>query len=192
MKKLILTCFALIFVIFLSSCNLLNLPIDTRKNTENSTQSQLQIVTLDENTKIAKGETLYVPVYSHIYYEDEQKVLYLAATLSIRNTDFLNPIIITSVQYYDSSGKLVKQYLEQPIQLNAMASTDFVVRRTDTRGGLGANFIVEWVAEKEVSEPVIEAVMIGAESTQGISFVSIGRVIKTQKSSKVSPSKEGA
>ena len=72
-----------------------------------------------------------------------------------------------------------------------MASTDFVVRRTDTSGGLGANFIVEWVAEKEVSEPVIEAVMIGAESTQGISFVSPGRVIKTQINSKVSPSKEG-
>ncbi|HEY9299210.1 MAG TPA: DUF3124 domain-containing protein, partial [Phormidium sp.] len=97
-----------------------------------------------------------------------------------------------SVQYYDSSGKLVKQYLEQPIQLSAMASTDFVVRRNDTSGGVGANFIVEWVAEKEVSKPVIEAVMIGAESTQGISFVSPGRVIKNQKNSKLYPSKDSS
>jgi hypothetical protein len=45
-------------------------------------------------------------------------------------------------------------------------------------GGVGANFIVEWIAEKEVSEPVVEAVMISAASNQGISFVSPGRIIK--------------
>lgn len=191
MKRFI-TFFALILVLLISSCNSLNISSKPQINPINPPLSQLQRVTLDENIKIAAGETLYVPVYSHIYYEDQEKVLNLAATLSIRNTDFINPIIITSVQYYDSSGKLVKQYLEQPIQLNAMASTDFVVRRNDTSGGVGANFIVEWVAEKEVSKPVIEAVMIGAESTQGISFVSLGRVIKTQKNSKLYPSKQNS
>ncbi|MBD2040054.1 DUF3124 domain-containing protein [Microcoleus sp. FACHB-672] len=190
--KRFLTFLVLIFVVLLSSCNSLNISTKQATNPDNSTQSQLQIVTLDENIKIAAGETLYVPVYSHIYYEDQHKVLNLAATLSLRNTDFINPIIITSVQYYDSNGKLVKQYLEKPIQLNAMASTDFVVRRTDTTGGVGANFIVEWIAEKEVSGPVIEAVMIGAESTQGISFVSSGRVIKTQKNSKLYPPKDNS
>lgn len=191
MKRFI-TFFALILVLLISSCNSLNISSKSQINPINPPISQLQRVTLDENIKIAAGETLYVPVYSHIYYEDQEKVLNLAATLSIRNTDFINPIIITSVQYYDSSGKLVKQYLEQPIQLSAMASTDFVVRRTDTSGGIGANFIVEWVAEKEVSKPVIEAVMIGAESTQGISFVSLGRVIKSQKNSKLYPSKDSS
>jgi hypothetical protein len=37
------------------------------------------------------------------------------------------------------------------VALGSLASTDFVVERTDTSGGLGANFIVEWIAEKEVS-----------------------------------------
>jgi len=124
------------------------------------------------------GQTIYVPVYSHIYYENQKKVLYLSATLSIRNTDLSNPIIITSVRYYDTGGKLIKQYLEDPVELRSLASTDFVVERTDTSGGLGANFIVDWIARKEVSEPVVEAVMISAVSSQGISFVSPGRVIK--------------
>jgi hypothetical protein len=136
------------------------------------------VVTLDDKSKIAMGQTIYVPVYSHIYYENQNKVLYLSATLSIRNTDLSNPIIITSVRYYDTEGKLIKHYLERPVELGSLASTDFVVERTDTSGGLGANFIVEWIAGKEVSKPVIEAVMISAVSSQGISFVSPGRVIK--------------
>ena len=47
-------------------------------------------------------------------------------------------------------------------------------------GGLGANFIVEWVAQTEVSEPVIEAIMIGSSFQQGISWISPGKVIKNQ------------
>jgi hypothetical protein len=64
-----------------------------------------------------------------------------------------------------------------------MASTDFVVDSTDTSGGSGANFIVEWIAQTQISEPIVEAVMIGTESNRGISFVSAGKVIKTQPSS---------
>jgi len=124
------------------------------------------------------GQTIYVPVYSHIYYENQKEVLYLSATLSIRNTDLSNPIIITSVRYYNTEGKLIKQYLERPVELSPLASMDFIVERTDTSGGSGANFIVEWIAEKDVSKPVVEAVMISAASNQGISFVSPGRIIK--------------
>ena len=146
-------------------------------------------VTLDNNFKIANSQTLYVPVYSHIYHHNRQEIFELAVTLSIRNTDLTNPIIITSVRYYNSEGKLVKQYLERPIQLDALASTDFFINRNDSSGGLGANFIVEWVAQTEISEPIVEAVMIGTDFQQGISFISPGRVIKSQNNDKRSPLK---
>ncbi|HEY9769068.1 MAG TPA: DUF3124 domain-containing protein [Coleofasciculaceae cyanobacterium] len=138
------------------------------------------------------GQTIYVPVYSHIYHDDRQRILDLAATLSIRNTDLTNSIIVTSVRYYDSNGKLIKQYLEQPVQLEALASYDFFVNRTDTNGGLGANFIVEWVAQTEVYEPIVEAVMIATEFQQGVSFVSPGKVIKSQNSYKGLLPKQGS
>ncbi len=140
-------------------------------------EKQLKVVNLDK-TKILMGQTIYVPVYSHIYFENKKQAIDLSATLSVRNTDIDNSIIITSVRYYDTNGKFVRQYLENPIELGSLASTDFLVERTDKSGGLGANFIVEWVAEKEVSQPVFETVMISASSAQGISFVSNGRVIK--------------
>lgn len=144
-------------------------------------QSSPKVVTLDKNFQIVMGQTIYVPVYSHIYHDNRQQILNLAATLSIRNTDLTNPIIITAVRYYNSDGKLVKQYLQQPIQLDALASSDFYISRSDTSGGLGANFIVEWVAQKTVSEPIVEAVMIATEFQQGVSFVSSGKVIKSRK-----------
>ena len=58
----------------------------------------------------------------------------------------------------------------------------------DTSGGLGANFIVEWVAQTEVSEPVVEAVLISSEFHQGISWIVSGKVIKSQNNRKPSAS----
>jgi hypothetical protein len=139
-----------------------------------------QVVNVDKNFKTVAGQTIYVPVYSHVYHDDGKKTFNLAATLSIRNTDLSNPIVITSVRYYDTNGKLVRQYLEQPIQLNALASTDFTIDTTDVSGGLGAKFIVEWIAQTEVPEPIVEAVMIGSGYHQGISFISPGKVIKNK------------
>jgi hypothetical protein len=131
------------------------------------------------------GQTIYVPIYSHIYIRDKNRVINLAATLSIRNTDAQNPILIISARYYDTNGALVKEYVNQPLRLAPMASTDFVVTEDDTSGGAGANFIVEWSAGVEVTAPVVEAVMISTASQQGISFVSQGRVIKDRAPSAV-------
>lgn len=64
--------------------------------------------------------------------------------------------------------------------LKPLGSTAFVVSEIDKTGGSGANFIVEWVAEENVSEPIVQAVMIGAEGGQGISFVSPRRVIESR------------
>lgn len=144
--------------------------------------SSPKLVTLEQNFQAATGQTIYVPIYSHIYYENREKSFDLAATLSIRNTDLTSPMIVTAARYYDTNGKLLRQYVEKPIQLDALASTDFVVDRNDTSGGSGANFIVEWVAKTEISEPVVEAVMIGSALQQGISWISPGRVIKQTNS----------
>jgi hypothetical protein len=131
-----------------------------------------------QDLDITTGQTIYVPAYSEIHYASEGRTLELAVTLSVHNTDFEYPIIITSVRYYDTQGQLVKEYLPQPRRLGPMASTDFFVNASEQSGGLGTNFIVEWVAEQPVYEPVVETVMLSTVGTQGISFTSPGRVIK--------------
>lgn len=126
--------------------------------------------------QVAAGQTIYVPVYSHIYHFGGREML-LEATLSIRNTDPEQSIIIKSVRYYDTAGSMVREYLEAPAVLNPMASTDFLVERRDKQGGSGANFLIDWVAEVEVNEPVMEAVMVSTEGNRAISFVRRGHPI---------------
>lgn len=125
-----------------------------------------------------KGQCVYVPIYSHIYSGDREHPFLLTATLSVRNTDLHNPIEIISADYYDSSGKLLKKYITGSQHLKAMETIRYVVKESDKGGGSGAKFIVTWQSKEEVNEPIIEAIMIGTKSQQGISFISRGKVIE--------------
>jgi hypothetical protein len=84
-----------------------------------------------------QGQTVYVPVYSHIYSGDREHPFYLAATLSIRNTDLKHTIRVLTVDYYDSKGKLLKSYLENPINLNPLSATRYIIKESDKSGGSG-------------------------------------------------------
>ena len=130
-----------------------------------------------EGIRKSDGQTVYVPVYSHIYGGNRERPFNLAVTLSIRNTDMSGGIRIASADYYNSEGELVEKYLDQETTLGPLATLRYVVRESDTSGGSGANFIVKWYSDTAVSPPVIESVMIGTQSQQGISFTSRGQVI---------------
>ncbi len=130
-----------------------------------------------QDLDIASGQTIFVPAYSKVRYAADERTTDLAVTLSVHNTDFTNPIIITSVRYYNTQGELVREYLPQPQRLGPLASADFFVEAGDQGSGVGTNFVVEWVAEQPVYEPVVEALMLSVWSTQGLSFTSPGRVI---------------
>ncbi|MGD9290376.1 MAG: DUF3124 domain-containing protein, partial [Desulfobacterales bacterium] len=65
--------------------------------------------------QLFNGQTVYVSIYSHIYSGVKARPFDLAAILSIRNTDINQSINIVSVKYYDTEGKLLKEYLDKPI-----------------------------------------------------------------------------
>ena len=134
-----------------------------------------------EDIKLFSGQTVYVPIYSHIYSGVKGRPFDLAAILSIRNTNPNNSIKLTSVKYYDSDGKLLKEYLSIPLQLKALVSTRYIITEGDKTGGSGANFRVVWKSDRKLNPPIIEGVMIGTHSGQGISFVSRGQVIKEDR-----------
>jgi hypothetical protein len=127
--------------------------------------------------ELSNGQTVYVSIYSHVYSGDRERPYLLTATLSLRNTDPTHPITILAADYYDSDGKLLRHYLEEPLVLPPLASSRVVVAESDRKGGSGAKFFVRWSAERKVNPPVIEGVMIGTAMQQGISFVTQGRVI---------------
>ena len=130
-----------------------------------------------EDLELVKGQTVYVPTYSNIFFADTEQTWDLAVTVSIRNTDANNPIIINSARFYDTDGNLVTDYVSEPLEISPLGTVNLVLDRTDTRGGVGANFIVDWAAETEALEPVIESVMVSTAGTQGLGFTSPGKVI---------------
>jgi hypothetical protein len=130
---------------------------------------------------LSEGATVYVPVYSHIYVGVKGITFDLAISLSVRNVDPTVPILISSVAYYDSSGKLVRNYVKKPIEVAPLASVDFFVSERDTTGGFGAAFVVKWKSSRKVNQPIIEGVMAGTRAGQGISFTSRGQVIEDRE-----------
>jgi len=124
------------------------------------------------------GQTIYAPIYSEIYFMNDQSKILLGATLSIHNVDPDSVLVVTKVDYYDSKGKLLKKYLSKPGLLNPMETKDFVVDLMEKEGGTGANFLIEWRSAHKVSEPLVEAIMISASSSRGVSFVSRGKVVR--------------
>jgi hypothetical protein len=127
---------------------------------------------------VSSGQTVYVPIYSHVYQGPKGKPYNLSGLLSIRNVDYENAITVTSVRYYDDNGSLVKDHFAEPVVIEPMGTREVYVSERDLSGGSGANFTVKWQAEKNTAVPVIQAVMIGTASGQGISFVCDGVAIE--------------
>lgn len=130
---------------------------------------------------LSTGQTVYVPAYSHIYIGNKEQPFLLTVTLSIRNVDLKHEISVSTIDYYESQGKLVKRYIDQPVTLGPLGSQRYIIAQRDKVGGSGANFIVVWSSKTAVNPPLIECVMIGAESQQGISFTSRGQVITADR-----------
>jgi hypothetical protein len=127
------------------------------------------------------GAVVYVPVYSslNLGMNSAGRTVELAATVSVRNVSTVEPITLEWVRYYDSLGKQIKDYLDKPSVLPPLGSVEFVVQRSDTTGGPGANFLIRWHGPTTVDEPLIEAIMLGRSADGGVSFTSRGRVVKS-------------
>ncbi len=129
--------------------------------------------------KLVKGQTFYVPSYtSHMvgtHSLDVKPVIFL------HNIDQNNPINIVRIDFYNTDGKLVEKYLQNPQKLNANSATRINVKeRLAGEEGLGAHFIIQWQAEKKVVAPIVEVWLIGAVGSRGYSFTSQGRIIQEE------------
>jgi hypothetical protein len=119
--------------------------------------------------------TVYVPAYPAIRIMSGRSRIDLATTLSIHNTSREKPLLLERVDYHDTDGELIQGYMEEPVALKPLGTIEMFVAGEDRRGGTGANFVVDWAADGPISEPVIEAVMIGTQGNATYSFVSPGR-----------------
>lgn len=134
-------------------------------------------------TPVPAGElnvtgAFYVPAYSSVLLSQGKLRVDFAVTLSIHNASQDKPLVLRRLAYFDGNGKLVEEYLKQPVALKPFATVEVYIPEQDVRAGTGANFLVDWASIGDIAEPVIEALMLGSVGNRHFSFISQGRAIK--------------
>ncbi|WP_201535086.1 DUF3124 domain-containing protein [Psychrobacter immobilis] len=132
--------------------------------------TELEVTSAVDSRQLNYKETFYVPIYSDIYIDSYNQKVLLSATLSIRNTTLKKSLYINKIDYYGTDGELIKSYIKDAIKLPPMATLNYIVEKEESRGGPGADFIIEVEGMDETVRPVIEAVMIGNFSNKAFAF----------------------
>ena len=122
------------------------------------------------------SQLIYVPAYVSVLTQADRSEP-LAATLVVHNVDPEQNISVTQIDFHDNLGVKLSSHLPAPVILRPFASTSALIPlRSD--GGVGANFLVSWNSSDPALPPVVEAIMVGGNGTQGISVKTSGQVIR--------------
>jgi hypothetical protein len=133
----------------------------------------------------AAGQQIFLPIHSRLSTEDGRPVR-LAVNVVIFNADESRPILVTLLRHRDGDGKTVRDYLRAPARLAPKATLDVLLRDADPVAP-AASVLVEWVADRPVVPPIVEAVMIGTIGSQSFSFTEHGRVLEDRQHPSHSP-----
>ena len=135
-----------------------------------------------DDTAPSTGQTLYLPIYSHLYHgnpdrDGKPQQTLVSAHISIRNTDPRLPIRVTSARYFDTHGKLLREFVPAPAAIAPLGTLELFVPRTDASGGSGANFVIVWDAAAPASPPLVEALHADIREARTLVFTTSARVI---------------
>ncbi|SCY23473.1 Protein of unknown function [Nonlabens sp. Hel1_33_55] len=166
MKRL----FIISLLVLAASCEHMDPNISAERTVEQQSLSEAQIRPLDSTMARQK---VYVPIYSDIYQKSRYDRTYLTATFSIRNTSERDSLFLNRVDYFDTRGTKVRDYIDKTIYLQPLETIEFIIEENDTLGGSGANFMLEWYGKKTM-RPVFQAVMIGGLGNKVFSFTTEG------------------
>lgn len=129
-----------------------------------------------EQRPLLKGQSLYLPIYSHMFYGNVGKSgkvsqVLLSALVSIRNTDGKRPLRIVSAKYFDTRGRLLAERVPVPVVLEPYGTLELFVELNDASGGSGANFVIRWDAEGPANPPLVEALHANMDGGKAVIFL---------------------
>ncbi len=157
MKKLLLIIFVLLFPLNISSSS--NLAA----------------------AELSTGSTIFVPAYRSFYqiYGTTRDSYALTSTFFLYNIDRKQAIEILSIGFYDSSGKLIKNFIETPILVKPGNSKEITIQpRTQPEEDCANYLIIRWKSNQPANTPIVEVLMVGQVMNRGISFSTRGQEVK--------------
>ena len=105
---------------------------------------------------------------------------FLGGRVVIRNTDPVTGMKVVSARYYNTDGKLLREFLPKPQAIPPLGTYELYVPRSDSSGGSGANFVIDWTAEKPINPPLVEALHADIREARTLIFVTTGRYIQAR------------
>jgi hypothetical protein len=130
--------------------------------------------------ELSTGYTIYVPIYRSFYqiYGSSRDAYSLTSTACLHNTDPKQAITVLCVDYYDSSGKLLKKFIDAPLTIKPWNSREITIESSTKADDFGANLIIRWKAGQPANPPVVEVLMTGQFLNRGVSFMTRGVEVK--------------
>ena len=130
----------------------------------------------DDGRALSNGQSLYLPIYSHMLYGNlgkrgQASSILLSALVSIRNTDPRRPLRVLSARYYDTHGKLLGERVPVPVLIPVLGTHELFVELNDAAGGSGANFIIRWDAEAPINPPLVESLHANMDGGKAVVFM---------------------
>jgi hypothetical protein len=139
-----------------------------------------------DTAPLSTGQMLYLPIYSHLYHGDvhprtgKPSETLVSTHISIRNTDPASTMRVTSARYFNTDGRLLREYLAAPQAIPPLGTHELYVSRSDSSGGSGANFLISWTAEKAINPPLVEALHADIREARTLLFVTTARPIQAR------------
>ena len=145
-------------------------------------QMAILIAAMQPAYALTTGNHIYVPIYSHVYHgnidwTNKPETKQMAVMVSIRNTDMQHPITITSIKYYGSDGKMLRDETAKAKTLAPLATMELFVENKDLAGGAGANYVIVFTSQAPVNPPIIEALHTNFWAPGAVVFKTNGEVI---------------
>ena len=131
--------------------------------------------------ELSTGSTIFVPVYRGFYqiYGTARDSYALTGTCFLFNIDSKQTVEILSIDFHNSSGKLLKKLIEPPLLVKPRHSTEITMQpRTQLEEDCASYLIVRWKSSQPANTPIVEVLMVGQVMNRGISFSTRGYEVK--------------
>lgn len=135
----------------------------------------------------ADGQSIYLPLCSRLPGAEGVQPAPISGLVCIRNLDEAKSIIVTVARHRDADGRPIRDFLKTPARLAPRATLEIVVKDDEIRGGFSSSVLIEWVADRPVSDPLIEAILFGSAQGRGFAFSERGLVLSDRTRPEGSP-----
>jgi hypothetical protein len=138
-----------------------------------------QTVDVPARTQLANGAIIHLPVFGYVSTLKAGRTLELTATVTIHNTSDQYPIVLLDVQHVDDQGKLQAHLIDEALEISPLGTVRWVIPGRNASLGIAHSLRLEWGSRQaSLSDPIVEAVMIGTQSGQGASFTTEGKIVQ--------------